>query len=164
LTLQPEDVDGILSGKLALNYIGRDIDAMKQVANAHKNRSLLDFEQAKATYTQELTLDPIIHSHLSELYSTLLEQNLIRIIEPFSVVEISHIAKLIKLPLEQVERKLSQMILDDQLYGVLDQGAGHLIVYDDPPEDKTYKASLGTIDNMSIVVDALYDRANKIQS
>jgi 26S proteasome regulatory subunit N6 len=58
----------------------------------------------------ELTNDPIIHSHLSELYSTLLEQNLCRIIEPFSIVEISHVAKLIKLPIGQVEKKYLLML------------------------------------------------------
>jgi 26S proteasome regulatory subunit N6 len=49
--------------------------------------------------------DPIIRTHLAALYDTLLEQNLLRIIEPYSRVEISQIASLVKLPAAQVENK-----------------------------------------------------------
>jgi len=52
-----------------------------------------------------LTNDALIKSQLNELYSTLLEQNLARIVEPFSVVQVTHVAKLIQLPLQDVERK-----------------------------------------------------------
>ena len=40
----PDEVQNIVSGKLALKYVGQDIDAMKAVAKASKNRSLADFQ------------------------------------------------------------------------------------------------------------------------
>ena len=43
--------------------------------------------------------------HIDGLYENLLEQNLLRIIEPFSTVEISHVSKLIDLPLQKIETK-----------------------------------------------------------
>jgi len=162
MTNNAEDVQAILGGKTALKYHGRDLDAMRSVAKAHTDRSLKSFEGALATYKAELTQDPIIHTHISELYNTLLEQNLQRIIEPFSCVEIEHIAKLIQLPVHTVEKKLSNMILDHKFDGILDQGKGTLVVYDEPHADKTYPTSLEAIQTLSRVVDALYEKASKI--
>ncbi|XP_053425324.1 26S proteasome non-ATPase regulatory subunit 11 isoform X2 [Nycticebus coucang] len=137
----PEDVQALVSGKLALRYAGR---------------------QALTDYRAELRDDPIISTHLAKLYDNLLEQNLIRVIEPFSRVQIAHISSLIKLSKGDVERKLSQMILDKKFHGILDQGEGVLIIFDEPPVDKTYEAALETIQNMSKVVDSLYNKAKKL--
>lgn len=53
----------------------------------------------------ELSDDPIIRNHLAALYDTLLEQNLMRIIEPYSRVDIAHVAELVKQPVRDVEIK-----------------------------------------------------------
>lgn len=83
----------------------------------------------------ELSADPIIRAHLSALYDTLLEQNLLRIIEPYSRVEIDHVASSVGQPVREVEVKLSQMILDKTLAGVLDQSNRSLIVFEDRGRD-----------------------------
>ncbi|NWH74628.1 PSD11 ATPase, partial [Piaya cayana] len=154
----PEDVQALVSGKLALRYAGRQTEALKCVAQASKNRSLADFEKALTDYKVELRDDPIINTHLAKLYDNLLEQNLIRVIEPFSRVQVSVSSK----RADVVERKLSQMILDKKFHGILDQGEGVLIIFDEPPVDKTYEAALETIQNMSKVVDSLYNKAKKL--
>ena len=96
--LRPEEVNNILSGKLALKYAGKEVESMKAIGVASQKRSLADFQKALETYKTELIDDAFVRSHLNALYDNLLEQNLCRIIEPFSKVQINHIAHLIKLP------------------------------------------------------------------
>lgn len=159
---QPEDVQQIISGKLALKYAGSDIDAMKSVAQASHKRSLADFQQGLKTYKKELEEDVIVRAHLGTLYDTMLEQNLCRIIEPYSRVEVDYVSSCIKLQVPQVEKKLSQMILDKKFNGILDQGEGVLIVFEEAAVDKTYETALETIHHMSKVVDTLYHKAKKL--
>jgi len=160
----PDDVSSIINGKPGMRHQGEAIEAMRAVATAHKQRSLQEFEKALATHATHLGADPIISTHLNALYDMLLQENICRIIEPYSRVETAHIAQLMKLPLRQIEAKLSQMILDKKFKGILDAGAGCLIVYEDQSPDHTYEQALETLGNMSKVVDALYVKANQISA
>ncbi|KAK7920230.1 hypothetical protein PG985_008252 [Apiospora marii] len=151
-----DDVNTLMTSKQAQKYAGQNLEAMKAIARAHSNRSLDEYERALAAYKYELGSDAFIRNHLRRLYDAMLEQNLIKVIEPFSRVEISHIAKLVGLDNQQIERKLSQMILDKVIIGVLDQGAGCLIIFDETQRDESYDAALNTIEKLGNVVDVLY--------
>ena len=118
---QAEEVPNLISSKGGLKYQGEAVDAMKAVAKAYVARSLKDLQEVLLGYKDQLGEDPIIAAHLGSLQDSLMEQNLCRLIEPFSHVEIDHIAKLIELPKADVETKLSQMILDRKFEGILDQ-------------------------------------------
>ncbi|KFA66150.1 hypothetical protein S40285_03366 [Stachybotrys chlorohalonatus IBT 40285] len=151
-----DDVNQLMTSKQAMKYAGKNLEAMKAIARAHSNRSLEEYERALSAYRYELGSDAFIRNHLRRLYDAMLEQNLIKVIEPFSRVEIDHIAKIVGLDTQQVERKLSQMILDKVIIGVLDQGAGCLIIFDETHRDESYDSALATIDKLSSVVDVLY--------
>ncbi|CAH7675233.1 26S proteasome non-ATPase regulatory subunit 11 [Phakopsora pachyrhizi] len=158
----PEDVTAIQGTKLARKYSGRGTEAMQAIAKAHEDRNLAGFEEALKVYKAELSDDPIVRNHLASLYDTLLEQNLIRIIEPYSRIELSYISEQVKLPLRDVEAKLSQMILDKTFDGILDQGEGCLEVFDKASAEKIYDYSLETLKQIGSVVDSLYAKAQKL--
>ncbi|XP_075977514.1 regulatory particle non-ATPase 6 [Anticarsia gemmatalis] len=157
-----EEVGSVCSSKAALKYAGKELEAMRAVATASHKRSLADFQAALKTYKRELEEDAVVRAHLGALYDTMLEQNLCRIVEPYMRVQVDHVARCIRLPVIQVEKKLSQMILDKKLNGILDQGEGVLIVFDESPLEKTYETVLETIHHMSKVVDTLYQKAKKL--
>ncbi|RPD56385.1 PCI-domain-containing protein [Lentinus tigrinus ALCF2SS1-7] len=159
----PEDVTSLLSIKLASKYAQlRDVESMRAIARAHQKRNLADFEKALKDYQQELSSDTTIRTHLSALYDTLLEQNLLRIVEPYSVVEIEYVAQQVGQGRQAVELKLSQMILDKVFHGVLDQGRGCLLIFEEPEADRTYGAAIDTLEQVGKVVDSLYAKTVKL--
>jgi len=158
----PEEVHNIVSGKLALKHSGADIEAMKLVAQASKKRSLADFQSTVGKYSKELKGDKIVARHLDTLYQTMLEQNLCRIIEPYSRVQVKFVAEKIDLPEPEVEKKLSQMILDKKFQGILDQETRVLIIFEESERDETYDNVIETVGAMSKVVDRLYQAAQKL--
>jgi len=156
------DVQALVQGKSALRYTGPDVDSMWELAVAHKNRSLAEFEGVLEKRKNVLEGDLVVKGHLSALLETLFGQNLSRLIEPFSVVQVAHIAKLIDLPVEKVEMKLSQMILDKEISGILDQGHGNLILYEPHERDVVNTGVVETIEHLNEVVDSLYKRSQRL--
>lgn len=108
----------------------------------------------------------------------MLEKELCRLIEPYSFVQINHVAQIIGLPVEKVEKKLAQMILDKKFSGIffvystpfklvifvgsLHQGDGMLVIYDYMSEDNTYDLAVKTVHAMNEVMDVLHKRAQAI--
>lgn len=155
---------GLLTGRQGVKYAGRDIEAMSAIAKAASHRDLNEFQTVLTEYTHELQDDLLIKHHLHVLQEQLLESNLIRIIEPYSCVELSHISQQMQMPVSLCERKLSQMILDGKLNGILDQGAGQLVVYEESEKDRAMEKGLQVISHMDAVVTSLFERSKALRT
>lgn len=116
------------------------------------------FERCKEVFNHELLENPVIRRHFNFLYNSLLEDNLKKIIEPYSEVQIDYVAKVIGLPVDRVLQKLSEMILDEKIQGTLDQGRNCLIVFEEEESSELFEYSLETFKNLDNVLDSLYDK------
>lgn len=164
---KPSDVQSVIQGKLALKYHSSELECMKAVAKAYSKRSLHAFESIigeESEFYSVISTDLVVQSKLTELRDKLLEQNLLRLLEPFSRVEISHISKLINLPNSVVQSKLSAMILDQKFNGILDQGSGAIIVFEEVETNKCYSNAKETIEVLNMAVDALFTKSKLIDS
>lgn len=121
------------------------------------------FEKCKQVYEWELLEDAVIKRHFTYLYNTLLEENLKKIIEPYSEVQIDYIATSIGLPMERILQKLSEMILDEVIKGTLDQGRNCLIIFEEPESNVMFETALDTFSNLDGVIDSLYDKTQQFK-
>jgi len=96
-----DDVFALLNSKLGVQHQSKHTDALKAIATANKNKSIVEFENCISVYREELK-DPLIKTHINRLYTQLLEDNIKKIIDPYSRVEIDRVAKLIGLPYDKV--------------------------------------------------------------
>lgn len=158
------DVSNLITSRQAVKYAGRDLEALSAIAKAATQRSLNDFEKVLQEFAAELQQDLLIKHHLHILQEQLLESNLIRIIEPYSCVELQHVADLMELSLAVVEKKLSQMILDGKFQGILDQGKGQLVVYEEGEKDGAMEKGLQVLENMDEVVTTLFERSKALRT
>ncbi len=149
-----EEVNNIVLSKQGRDYYGKEVEALRSVENAVKEKSIKLLKENIEKNIQYLQ-DNVIEYHLSNLNNELLEKNLIKIIKPYSVVEIDFVSKSIGLPYIEVLNKLRQMILDKKINGILDQGKGSLILYDSLPSNPYLDKSLETFKNLEKVVEAL---------
>ncbi|VDK81777.1 unnamed protein product [Litomosoides sigmodontis] len=158
------EVPTLLSGKQTIKHSSRDLDAMKRIAEAFHNRSLQNYHKVIEEYSVELQSDLIIRRYLDSLADSVLEKDISRAIEPYSLIEMTTLAKSIRIPVEEVERKLAQMILDKKFQGMIDQQDGTLTVYNFPHDvqTKTFLASVEVIRGLSETIDQIYSCASAL--
>jgi 26S proteasome regulatory subunit N6 len=171
----------MLTSKQAVKYAGIDLDAMQAIGKAVTNRNLKELHSVFELYKEQLSTDLLIQHHIQILQEQLLESNLLRIVEPYSCVELHFVATKIDLPITVTERKLSQMILDGTLNGILDQGKGQLILYENDgshttttttnnntalsnTEQSVAAKAIQVIQNMDSAVTSLFERSKALRT
>jgi len=149
-----DEVNNVVLSKQGKNYYGPEVEALRSIEAAVKEKSIKLLED-NIEKNKQYFQDRVITFHINNLHNDLLEKNLIKIIKPYSVVEIDFVAKSIGLNYQDVLNKLRQMILDKKINGILDQGKGSLIIYDVDMSNPYLDKSIETFKNLEKVVEAL---------
>lgn len=132
-----DDIQVTLSSKLAKPLKqSQFIDILCEIANACKNRDLATYMDLIKSNSIILDTDLYARRHLLHLYSILLNNNILKVIEPYSQVRIDFIASKLQLSEELIEEKLRMMILDKKILGILDHDTQCLILYEEEEKNK----------------------------
>ncbi|KPI84266.1 putative proteasome regulatory non-ATPase subunit 6 [Leptomonas seymouri] len=142
-TDMPDELAALLSSKNVLEYKGSDMDALRGIAEAYNkqdthmfnailSKARADAETAGTANTDtDLLADEVVRRQVNDMYNTLLGRHLLKVVSPYNRVQIEHISGLLQLDAVVVEQKLSQLILDRKLRGIVDQQHRCLIVFDE---------------------------------
>jgi 26S proteasome regulatory subunit N6 len=142
-TDMPDELTALLSSKNVLEYKGSDVDALRGIAEAYGKQDTHMFnailakaraeaETAGTANTEtDLLADEVVRRQVNDMYNTLLERHLLKVVSPYNRVQIDYISSLLQLTPMVVEQKLSQLILDRKLRGIVDQQHRCLIVFDE---------------------------------
>lgn len=162
-----DELGAVLQAKNVLEYRGRDIDALRSIAEAYRKKDTHLFNKIVTDFKEALFDDEIIKRLLTDMFDALLERHLLKIIEPYQRVQIGYLAELLRMDADTIESRVSQMILDKKLNGIVDQQHNCLIVFEDDETgscqpsttpQNLYQSALRTLDSLDKVMSALFDK------
>lgn len=161
----PDDVHQLLAMKLPAKYAASysDVRAFVDVAHAVSRRSVEEFRQTLNSQRDAFVdSDQFMIKNLERVYDALLESNLLKVLEPFSRVRLADVARLMRMDQHEIEVRLSRMILDNKVSGVIDQGRGVLTLFAPERADATYEKAIDIVVGMNKIVDTLFEKSKKL--
>lgn len=132
ITKKHDEIGALLRSKPIVNFINdRVVLAFLEINESYKNRNLESYQRIINQYSSILGADSFIKKHLEHLYGVLFENNILKIIEPYSNISIAQIANQINFPGDVIEEKIRKMILDKQISGTIDHVNQCILLFDE---------------------------------
>jgi len=158
-----KEIQSILTSKSTLKYdksLGSTI--CQELAECAKEKSVKDLAALQVKYRDFIENDRLMRKTLQTFHDSLLRENVLRVLKPYSRVQMEHVAKQIDLPLAQVKKQIVEMILDDEIKGDVDHRNGVVNIYYSQQESTMYKDSVEIITDMSEVTEQLLQKLVKV--
>ncbi|KAJ8943976.1 hypothetical protein NQ318_013557 [Aromia moschata] len=98
-----------------------EILAMTNLVNAYQNNDINEFEFILKQNRQNIMDDPFIREHIEDLLRNIRTQVLIKLIKPYTRIQIPFISTELNIDVSEVESLLVSCILDNTIQGRIDQ-------------------------------------------
>lgn len=108
-------MQALFQNHMVVEHWNAELEILRAISIAFQNRDLsqlmdllqtISFCDSLRLFVNEQNTafftDPILQFHMNYLRNELMEQNFLKIVEPYDVVEIQYVADRIKLPIEEV--------------------------------------------------------------
>ena len=154
------EIEPLMNNKHVIIYAGDiQIVAIGEIIKTFEKRNVDEYNLIIKKYHDQLMTDEFVKENLYVLFDELIQENICRILEPYSCVELDHLAKLTSVEIHHLEKILRLMIVEDKINGIIDQNKGILILYDDVDSNKILSSGITLINELGKVVDSLSEKA-----
>lgn len=152
-----DEIGIVLKNKNTLRHLNDGIvKILFRVRDACGDRDLKSYSDILLKHSEELRSDPFICSHLQYLYDILLDSNIIKIIEPYSIVRIGFIAEALGFEEDVIEKKLRKIILDKTIRGILDHVNQCLILHEEKTANNFVAECIKQIEALERIASSQY--------
>jgi len=117
-----------------------EIMAMTNLVNAYQNNDINEFENILKVNRQSIMNDPFIREHIEDLLRNIRTQVLIKLIKPYTRIQMGFISGELNIEPVDVESLLVSCILDNTIKGRIDQVSGVLELDQDQEGSSRYAA------------------------
>jgi len=128
-----------------------EILAMTNLVSAYQNNDINEFESILKSNRENIMEDPFIREHIEDLLRNIRTQVLIKLIKPYTRINIRFISRELNIDASEVENLLVSCILDNTIHGRIDQVNQVLELH----RETTGAARYGAVDKWSVQISSL---------
>ncbi|CAG8558164.1 911_t:CDS:2 [Paraglomus brasilianum] len=125
---------------------------MTNLVGAYQRKEIREFEKILRDNRATIMDDPFIRTYIDDVLRNIRTQVLLRLIKPYTRIEIPFVSKQLNIPAQEVEDLLVGLVLDNKIVGRIDQVNQRLELYRQSSDTQRYAA----IDKWSTTINALY--------
>lgn len=152
------EAEELLKNKIVGKYVDDEgVQMLMRITEAVNRRDLKGCNDIINRHIHLVEKDAFMVEHLMHLCDTLIDSNILKVIEPYSEVGVDFIGNVLGFDEATIENRLRRMILDKRIVGSLDQETKCLVV-------KKAGAEKGSDKEVVEILETLSDVANSISS